>query len=724
MKLTPFSWKRWVPIFFLVFFPTFSFSDLPPSSDLILSDVEIVQVVLGPKGVIARKPAVLRLTIESTFPIRKYITVRVDYNDGDTFLDTGSGSGVPIDPGTNTVYIPGGPALPASPIPWGKEGEGPYLIWDLEASGDIVNVMIDSENIVPEINEDNNRKLFYVDVFHTPRLKVLIAPITLPGKEDWELDTALIEKHWRFMTNTYPISNLKFTYRGLWRTEASPPDATPPLEGPTYWLNQDWFYNHVVLPLSTEADLLGFDRVAVVHANNNYYWNLSFCGSAMGMLREPQNRLPIVIVTQKDGFGSEVCLEDEMLTAHEIGHTYFLWHPFSSMFPLPIYDSEKYSVTELIYGDWTKTFMGYDSSPWWIDDERYQNFPKTWVDTSSEYPLAGTYMWNLFDQFTELPTRMSVVAVRGTIFKDKDKAMLAYGYRFQGRPHINPQGQEPPPIPPYYQIVLLGSQKEILAEYPFKASFKYALENDFHKAIEIIETDVVPFHINVPHVEGTAFISLKDPNGTVLGSIAVSPNSPEVAMLYPKGGEIIPIGSEVKTCWQGQDQDGDDLIYLLAYSDNGGSDWIPITSDLKATCHTWTTKGLPQGNQYIVRVIATDGVNTAEGRSDTTFSLVRPISAEVDIKPETINLKAKGVFTAFLSLPGPFDVKEIDLSTIVCEGAPAVRGTVANNILTVKFDREDLKITTAGNTAVFKVTGKLKDGAPFEGSDTVRLIRV
>lgn len=717
MKLIPFSWKRLVPILFLILFPTFSFSDLPPSSDLILSDVEIVQVVLGPKGVIAGKPAVLRLTIESTFPIRKYITVRVNYNDGDTFLDTGSGSGVPIDPGTNTVYIPGGPALPASPIPWGKEGEGPYLIWDLEASGDIVNVMIDPENAVPEINEENNRKLFYVDVFHIPRLKVLIAPIALPDQEDWEPDRGIIERHRRFMENTYPISNLKFTRRGLWRTEAIPPDD-PDV---TYWLNKDWFYNHVVLPLSTEADILGFDRLAVVHVNNKRYWNLSFCGSAMGMLREPQNRLPIVIITQKDQFGSEACLDEEKLIAHEIGHTYFLWHPFSDLFLLPVYDSEKYSVTELIYGDWTNTFMDYAPSPWWIDDERYQSFPKTWVDTSSAYPIAGTYMWNLFDQFTELPTRMSVLAVRGTIFKDK--AMLAYGYRFQGRPHINPQGQEPPPTPPYYQIVLLGSQKEILAEYPFKASFKYALENDFDKEIEIIETDAVPFHINVPYVEGTAFIQLKNPDGTVLRSMAVSPNSPEVAILSPNGGEVLGIGSKVGVCWQGQDQDGDGLTYLLAYSDNGGSDWIPIGSDLKETCHTWTTKGLPPGNEYMVKVIATDGVNTAEDISNATFSLLTPIKAEVDIKPETINLKSKRVFTAFLSLPQPYRVEEVDLGTVVCEGAPAVKGTVSDGGLTVKFDREDLRITTAGSAAVFKVTGKMKNGTPFEGSDLVKLIR-
>lgn len=359
--------------------------------------------------------------------------------------------------------------------------------------------------------------------------------------------------------------------------------------------------------------------------------------------------------------------------------------------------------------------------PWWIDDERYQSFPKTWVDTSSEYPLSGTYMWNLFDQFTEAPNRMSVLAVRGTIFKDKDKAMLAYGYRFQGRPHITPE--EPPQGPFNYQIILLGGQKEVLAAYPFKVSFKYALELDFSGEVKIIETDAIPFQINVPYVEGTAFIEVEDPSGMLLGSIAVTPNSPEVTMLCPNGGEIIPVGSEVESCWQGQDQDGDDLTYLLAYSDNGGDDWIPIASDLTETCHTWATKNLPIGNQYMIKVIATDGVNTKEDRSNETFSLLAAMTAKVNIKPETINLKAKGAFTAFLSLPDPYGVEEIDLNTVVCESAPAVKGTVSNEILIVKFDREDLKIAEAGGAAIFKVTGKLKDGTPFDGSDSVKLIQ-
>jgi hypothetical protein len=109
---------------------------------------------------------------------------------------------------------------------------------------------------------------------------------------------------------------------------------------------------------------------------------------------------------------------------------------------------------------------------------------------------------------------------------------------------------------------LLGSGQQVLAEYPFKASFQYALELDFTREVRIIQTDAVPFHINVPHVEGTAGIRVRDPQGNVLGSKAVSPNPPDVTLLYPNGGEVLLAGSEVRICWQGQDKDGDELSYL------------------------------------------------------------------------------------------------------------------------------------------------------------------
>ena len=165
------------------------------------------------------------------------------------------------------------------------------------------------------------------------------------------------------------------------------------------------------------------------------------------------------------------------------------------------------------------------------------------------------------------------------------------------------------------------------------------------------------------------------------------------------------------------------MKYLLAYSDNKGDDWIPIASDLTETCHTWATKNLSPGNNYIIKVIATDGVNTEEDRSGDTFTLLAAIKAKVDIKPETINLKAKGLFTAFLSLAEPYLVADIDLSTVECEGAPAVKGTIFNKMLIVKFDRKNLNIRKAAGLTTFNVTGRLKDGSPFDGSDSVKLIQ-
>ena len=67
MKLLPCYWKRLIPVVILILHPSLAFSDLPPSGDLILSDVEIVQVVLGPKGVDRRKACCSQIDNHSTF---------------------------------------------------------------------------------------------------------------------------------------------------------------------------------------------------------------------------------------------------------------------------------------------------------------------------------------------------------------------------------------------------------------------------------------------------------------------------------------------------------------------------------------------------------------------------------------------------------------------------------------------------------------------------------
>jgi hypothetical protein len=100
------------------------------------------------------------------------------------------------------------------------------------------------------------------------------------------------------------------------------------------------------------------------------------------------------------------------------------------------------------------------------------------------------------------------------------------------------------------------------------------------------------------------------------------------------------------------------------------------------------------------------------------------IPANVSIKPETLNLASQGVFTAFIQLPEGYNVADIDVSTVQCGGAKAIRGQVAeDNTFIAKFNRQDDLIGIEPGTEVtLTVTGKLVDGAVLSGSDTIRVI--
>ena len=98
-------------------------------------------------------------------------------------------------------------------------------------------------------------------------------------------------------------------------------------------------------------------------------------------------------------------------------------------------------------------------------------------------------------------------------------------------------------------------------------------------------------------------------------------------------------------------------------------------------------------------------------------------SVDIEIKPETLNLNSKGLFTAFIDLPEPLDEEDINISTVFCEGAPAVDAMMADDSkLIVKFDREDLVGVSPGDAVELTVTGQLTSGTPFEGGDTIRVI--
>lgn len=107
------------------------------------------------------------------------------------------------------------------------------------------------------------------------------------------------------------------------------------------------------------------------------------------------------------------------------------------------------------------------------------------------------------------------------------------------------------------------------------------------------------------------------------------------------------------------------------------------------------------------------------------------IQADVEIKPETINLKSNGKFKAFIKLDSLYNVNDIVTETVECEGAKAIDGKVDKNRFIATFNTQDLDLDSGINfykgnkdekeKKEFTVTGELGDSVRFEGSDTVKI---
>jgi hypothetical protein len=101
---------------------------------------------------------------------------------------------------------------------------------------------------------------------------------------------------------------------------------------------------------------------------------------------------------------------------------------------------------------------------------------------------------------------------------------------------------------------------------------------------------------------------------------------------------------------------------------------------------------------------------------------------EIRIEPQTVNLKGKGVLTAFITVPAGFDVRDWGISDLQCQGAPMTKGSVSHNGRTyiAKFGIQDLTNTAPGKEVTFKVEGLFKKGgeqAQLLGFDVVRVIK-
>jgi hypothetical protein len=131
--------------------------------------------------------------------------------------------------------------------------------------------------------------------------------------------------------------------------------------------------------------------------------------------------------------------------------------------------------------------------------------------------------------------------------------------------------------------------------------------------------------------------------------------------------------------------------------------------------------------------------------SVTAVALQPPVvAAHIRIQPYVLNLKSRGKrITCYIELPEGFNVRDINISsillndTIPAKPKPKAIGDYDRDgipDLMVKFDRAKVISYILANvnmtklieerfmTITLTVTGRLKDGTPFQGSDTITIL--
>lgn len=169
-----------------------------------------------------------------------------------------------------------------------------------------------------------------------------------------------------------------------------------------------------------------------------------------------------------------------------------------------------------------------------------------------------------------------------------------------------------------YSIRLLSAQGQVLRERRLAIAGQSP----------VLDHDAGSFREWLRYAPGTAkIVLLKD--GDVLAEQTVSAHAPQVTVLSPNGGEQWFGPGPFTVRWSATDADGDSLTARVHYSTDGGATWSPLAVNLTGNQVALDTTNLP-GGAARVRVIVTDGVNTAADASDTVF--------QVDNKPPLVFL--------------------------------------------------------------------------------------
>ncbi|MCP4703485.1 MAG: hypothetical protein GY865_02655 [candidate division Zixibacteria bacterium] len=556
--------------------------------------IKPIQAIEDCNTLVAGKPTVIKLKIRNTFEDPKHISIRVLLDD----VEIAQESSIEILPSTlgyNTIYFPGGPSK-ALPDAWGDEYD--VIYFSPEDNSKLLSVELNyNDEIIQTIDYGSISVINTANAFDINYYSWTLHDICLydPAEVSPADCIQMAENSTNFAASTFPLPYINYN------VTTSPTSGDP--YGPIHVIFAD-LLRLSQLRYFTKSDV----AVGIVTSD---YWRFGY----------PTFICPLKGISVSNIPGAAIVEEGYWTTvANRIHQLYDGWrkNDIEARLSPPAIDANGFWISE------RKIITGLQNNPngaCLMGSPQYRSFvyedfeQDIWICNQGYNPqnTVGCYD-HLLDVFSTGSRRSesgNAIYVSGIIHNDDQVDLDCMWMQDSAPIDLESDGD--------YSIKLLDQSDAIIQETAFDITFEFRLDDE-----NTIILDSTCFGISITYPEEGEIQPSKIQmlhNDIVLAEKIVSANAPVLDITYPDGGEVISAGTTQEITWTSNDPDSDPLTYFIMLSDNSGEDWQVLLSESSDPQFFWQIPSSTDGNEFLIKVIASDGVNTTADSSYSTFTI-------------------------------------------------------------------------------------------------------